>query len=95
MPSYTLTAVTTVAVVVASTEASRITAIQHNAKYPKAKVKVIGAMSPVLAGFTLGLFLFAAGMANERVATLLCVLLCVSALLVNGIPLISLLSNLK
>lgn len=96
MSSYTLTAVVTVAVVVASTEANRLVNVKWNAEHSKEKPrKIIGAMSPVLAGFALGFFLFAAGMANEHLATLLCLLIATSAILLNGIPLFSLLTTLK
>lgn len=85
MPNYTMTAVTTVAVVVGTAEATRLAKQKAGDKNPGT------VMGPVLGGFTLGLFLFAAGIASEHLATLLCVLLIISALLLNGQNLFSLL----
>jgi hypothetical protein len=51
-------------------------------------------MSPVLGGFALGLFLFAAGIAHERLATMLCLLIVISSLLINGHALFSTLTSI-
>lgn len=95
MSSYTLTAVATVAVAVAGAEVSRLAAIKHNADHPRDVRPVIGTMSPVLGGFALGLFLFAAGIASERLATMFCLLIVVASLLVNGQALFSVLTPSK
>lgn len=47
-------------------------------------------MRPVIGGFLLGLFLFAAGMINPRIATLFCYLIIIGALLINGASLFAL-----
>ena len=65
-------AVTTVVVAVGSTEASRI--VQGKPM----------AMSPVIGGFVLGMFLFAFGMVNADLAKKFCILIIISALLING-----------
>lgn len=65
-------AVTTVVVAVGSTEASRVVQGKNMA------------MSPVIGGFILGMFLFAFGMVNQQLAAKFCYLIIVSALLING-----------
>jgi uncharacterized membrane protein YdcZ (DUF606 family) len=91
-----MTAVATVALAVGSTEAARLVHQKQNHDHPGWKQwKISSPMHPVIAGFSLGLFLFAAGIANERLATLLCLLIVVSALLVNGIPLVTVLTPKK
>lgn len=96
MPSYTTTVMGTVLVAVGGTQATRLANQKWNADHPKAMLKksVSPAMSPVLGGFALGLFLFAAGIANERLATLFCLLIVVASLLVNGHNLFSLLNSI-
>jgi len=89
MSSYTATAVTAVVVVVAGAEVSRLAALKAGTA-PKATV-----MGPVLGGFTLGLFLFAAGIANEYLASLFCLLLIIGSLLVNGGNLFTVLTPAK
>lgn len=103
MSSYTMTAVTTVVVAVAGAELSRYNNLRYNEAHPKLpeynpkgkgpmKRNVTTVMHPVIAGFTLGLFLFAFGMANERLATLLCLLIVVGSLINNGSHLFQVLS---
>lgn len=93
MSSYTLTAVATVAVVVAGAEVSRLDHQRQNKDHPAWKQwDIKPAIHPVIGGFTLGLFLFAAGMASEHLATLLCLLIVVSSLLINGPALFALLN---
>lgn len=87
MPNYTATAVLTVAVAVGGAEVSRLAKIKAGDKNPGT------VMGPVLGGFTLGLFLFAAGIASEYLATLLCLLIIISALLLNGMQVFSLLPH--
>lgn len=88
MSDFTGMAFTTVIVAVGSTEARRIVDVNWNNANPKAvQRKTSSAMSPVIGGFILGVFLFAFGMVNEHLATLFCVLLIVSALLINGLSL--------
>lgn len=77
MADYNALAITTAAVAVISTEAARIA----NKKPP--------VMKPVVAGFVLGIFLFGFGLASEHLATLFCYLIIVSALLINGVALFS------
>jgi hypothetical protein len=89
MPNYTLTAVTAVTVVVAGAEVSRLAAIKAG------KPNNTTVMGPVLGGFTLGLFLFAAGIANEYLASLFCLLLIIGSLLVNGTALFTVLTPAK
>lgn len=87
MPNYTTTAVLTVAVAVGGAEATRLAKARDGADNPGT------VMGPVLGGFTLGLFLFAAGMASEYLATLLCILIALSSLLLNGQNLFTLLPH--
>ena len=89
MSNYTATAVTAVVVTVAGAEVARLAALKAGTA-PKATV-----MGPVLGGFTLGLFLFAAGIANEYVASLFCLLLIIGSLLVNGGNLFTVLTPAK
>ena len=77
--NYSSLAVTTAVVAVASTEAKHI-----------AEKKPL-AMKPVIGGFILGLFLFAFGMVNENLATKLCILVIITAILMNGVKLFSIL----
>ena len=70
--SYNSLAFTTAIVAVGSTELRHI----HNGG------KVVA--HPVIAGFLLGLFLFAIGAASENIGSKLCVLLIITSLLVNG-----------
>ena len=77
--NYTTLAVTTSVVAVASTEAKHL-----------ADKKPL-AMKPVIGGFILGLFLFAFGMVNENVATKVCYLVIITAILMNGVKLFSIL----
>lgn len=96
MSSYTLTAVATVAVAVAGAEVSRLAHKKQNADHPTWKQWDTGsAMHPVLGGFALGLFLFAAGIASERLATMFCLLIVVASLLVNGQALFTVLTPKK
>lgn len=96
MPNYTSTVLGTVVVVVGGAQVTRLANQKYNASAPRAARKpVADPMSPVLAGFALGLFLFAAGIASERLASMLCLLIVVTSLLVNGRNLFSLLSALK
>lgn len=44
-------------------------------------------MKPIIGGFVLGLFLFAFGGINEKLATQFCILLIVASLLINGMSL--------
>ena len=44
---------------------------------------------PVLGGFMVGLFLIALGAANDHIANLFGVLIVVSAILLNGIPILT------
>lgn len=78
MSNYTATAVTAVVVVVAGAEVTRLAALKAGKPAPSS------VMGPVLGGFTLGVFLFAAGIANEYLASLFCLLLIIGSLLVNG-----------
>ena len=50
-------------------------------------------MRPLIAGFILGLFLFALDSANEQVSKVFITLIIITALLVNGEPLLRLLTN--
>jgi hypothetical protein len=96
MSNYTATAMGTVLVAVAGAELNRFGAIKYNEDHPhypeydpkrksgKQKRKVTTVMHPVIAGFTLGLFLFALGMAHEDFATLLCLLIVVGSFINNG-----------
>lgn len=65
------------AVVVGTTEAKQI------------KTGHAPAFKPVLGGFMLGLFLIALGAANDHIANLFGVLIVVSAILLNGIPILT------
>lgn len=94
MPSYPLTALATVAVVVAGAEVSRTANADWNKKNPRSAPKNTAAMPPVIGGFTLGVFLFAAGMANEQIASLVCLLIVVGSLLRNGPQLLAVLTPL-
>jgi len=87
MPNYTSTAVLTVGVAVAGAEVTRLAKAKAGDKNPGS------VMGPVLGGFTLGLFLFAAGIASEYLATLLCLLIIISSLLLNGQNLFTLLPS--
>jgi hypothetical protein len=78
---YTTLAVATVITAVGGAEAKRITD-----KQPLT-------VSPVLGGFTLGIFLFAFGMVNETLATKFSVLIIIASLLINGKPLFTLLGG--
>lgn len=89
MPNYTLTAVTTVVVVVAGAEVARL------AKIKAGQTPTYTVVGPVVGGFTLGLFLFAAGMASEHLASLLCLLLVTGSLLINGQHLFTVLNPAK
>jgi hypothetical protein len=88
MPDFTATVITTVVVVVAGAEVTRLANIKYNTEHPgltpAARRKVPTVMAPVIGGFALGLFLFAAGIASEYLASLLCLLLILSSLLING-----------
>lgn len=77
--SYTTLAVTT----------SVIAAVSTEAKYLAEKKPL--AMKPVIGAFILGLFLFAFGMVNENVATKFCYLVIVTAILMNGSKLFTIL----
>jgi hypothetical protein len=77
--SYTTLAVTTSVIAVVSSEA----------KYLAEKKPM--EMKPVIGGFILGMFLFAFGMVNENVATKFCYLVIVTAILMNGSKLFSIL----
>ena len=70
---------TTVTVVVASTEAALL--LENKGL----------SMRPVVAGFVLGIGLFSIEAVNENVATKLGTLILITALLVNGLPLLKLL----
>lgn len=70
--SYTSLAVTTAVVTAGSAQAKNL-----------AEKKPME-MKPVIGAFILGLFLFAFGMVNENVATKLCYLIMVTAILMNG-----------
>jgi hypothetical protein len=73
--SYTTLAVTTAVV----------TGISAEAKYLAEKKPL--EMKPVIGAFILGTFLFAFGMVNENVATKLCYLIMITAILMNGLKL--------
>ena len=77
--SYTTLAVTTSVVAVASAQASKL-----------ADKKPLE-MKPVIGGFILGLFLFAFGMVDEKLASKLCILVIVTAILMNGVKLFQIL----
>lgn len=70
------TAFVSVGVVVASAEAKRIT----HGEAPN--------MKPIIGGFMLGLFLLGLGSANNMLADRFALLIVISALLVNGIPIL-------
>ncbi len=72
----------TVATVVGTTEAKALYAPGKN-KQGKLTVR------PVIAGFAMGVFLFAFDSINSDITTKLCVLIIISALLINGLPLLS------
>jgi len=78
---YTTLAFTTVVVAVGGAEAARLA---HRDASGAAAPQPFS-MSPVIGGFVLGLFLFAAGIASEYIATLFCYLIIISSLLVNGL----------
>lgn len=84
MSNFPLKALATVAVVVAGAELSRTSNADWNKKNPAKPPKNVSVMAPVFGGFMLGLFLFAAGMASEYLASLLCLLLVIGSLLMNG-----------
>lgn len=94
MSSYPLKALATVVIVVAGAEASRAANESWNKAHPREKPRNVSAMSPVIGGFTLGVFLFAAGMASEYLAGLLCLLIAVGSLLRNGQSLLAVLTPL-
>ncbi len=73
----TSSALVTAAVVVASSEAKRI------------KNKQAPTIKPVLGGFMLGFFLLALGSANDHIANLFAILIVITAILTNGLPIIS------
>lgn len=75
--SYSSLAFTTAVVAVGSAEAANL-----------ADKKPL-TMKPVIGGFILGLFLFAFGMVNENVASKLCILVIITAILMNGAKLFS------
>ena len=83
MIPYTPLAMTTVLVAVGGAEATRLS-----------KKEPLG-MSPVIGGFALGIFLFALGMITEDLASKLCLLIIVAALLKNGKALVSLIPQGK
>jgi|SRR5881392_1303166 len=99
MPDYTATALTTVVVVVAGAEVTRLANQKFNTDHPglapAAQRKTGSVMGPVFGGFVLGLFLFAAGIASEYLASLLCLLLIISSLLINGGNLFTALNTAK
>lgn len=72
MSDYTGLAMMTTMVTVGSTEVALI----HKHKAPSIR--------PVIGGFALGLFLFAAGAVNPQIASLFCYLIITGALLING-----------
>jgi hypothetical protein len=76
---YTALAVTTAVIAAGSAEAKLL-----------AEKKPME-MKPVIGGFILGLFLFAFGMVNENVATKVCYLVIVTAILMNGVKLFQIL----
>lgn len=100
MPSYTSTVMGTVVVVVGGAEVTRLANQKWNAERTprqialKQKRPVGSVMSPVLGGFALGLFLFAAGIAHERLASMLCLLIVIGSLLINGRNLFALLDSI-
>jgi len=96
MPDFTATVITTVVVVVAGAEVTRLANTKYNAENPKQPAKKVSTvMAPVIGGFALGLFLFAAGIASEYLASLLCLLLILSSLLINGQDLFTALNPAK
>lgn len=70
-------ALLTAAVVVGSTEAKRIKSGQGVT------------VKPLIAGFMLGLFLLALGSINDHISNLFAILIVISALLLNGIPILT------
>lgn len=85
MPDFTATVLTTVVVVVAGAEVTRLANKKYNTEHPGAPKRTESTvMAPVIGGFALGLFLFAACIASEYLASLLCLLLIISSLLING-----------
>lgn len=94
MPSYTSSVMATVGVSVGCALVARYAHIKQNEAHPGWKQwEIKPVMHPVIGGFALGLFLFAAGMINERIATLLCLLVVVSSLVINGAPLFAYFNN--
>ena len=71
----------TVAVVVATTEAAQIS----NGRGVS--------VTPIIGGFVLGGFLFAIGAANEKLGSQFAALILVTALLINGVPLLGLVTK--
>lgn len=96
MPSYTSTVLGTVVVAVGGAEVTRLADLKWNSdhKNPVQQRRVGSAMSPVLGGFALGLFLFAAGIASEHLASMLCLLIVVASLLINGKNLFTVLTSI-
>ena len=94
MSNYPVKALATVLIVVAGAEVSRTANAEWNKQHPKEKPRNVSVMQPVIGGFTLGVFLFAAGMASEYLAGLLCLLIAVGSLLRNGQNLLAVLTPL-
>lgn len=82
MSDITPLAVTTVLIAVGGAEAARLVTKDPNRPHGFG-------MKPVIGGFILGLFLFAAGMVSEYLASLLCYLIIISSLLLNGLAVFS------
>ena len=99
MPSYTSTVMGTVLVAVGGAEVTRLANKKWNAERSD-RLKALritrpdDPMPPILGGFALGMFLFAAGIAHERLATMLCLLIVVASLLINGQNLFALLTSI-
>ena len=79
----TLTPFTTAAIVVLSTEGAAL-----------AKGKPL-TMKPVIAGFVLGVFLMGGNMLNERITSLLALLILIMAAFVNGLPILEKVTGVK
>jgi hypothetical protein len=100
MPSYTSTVLGTVIVVVGGAQVTRMANRKWNDERSD-RLKALritrpeDPMPPVLGGFALGLFLFAAGIAHERLATMLCLLIVITSLMLNGQNLFTLLSTIS
>lgn len=85
MPDISASVITTVVVAVAGAEVTRLANQKYNADNPKTEQrKVPTVMAPVIGGFVLGLALFAASIASEYLTSLLCLLIVISSLLING-----------